>query len=172
MSGLRFLVALLLAVAIHAAGVRVDPRFASLVDPFLVVVVLQALRHDAAKSAGAGTIAGLTQDALSGGLFGLHGFAQTLVAALATFARQRFVIQQPVQIGMLCLLAAALQQATLALLRLVFLAQSEAPDLVGTIGKMATSAVLGAVAAALADKLQAWDHRRRESRRRRLRLDT
>ncbi|MEM8930835.1 MAG: rod shape-determining protein MreD [Acidobacteriota bacterium] len=171
MSALRFVLGLTCAVVLHAAGLAIDPRFATLVDPFLVVVVIQALRHPPIGSAFAGSAVGLTQDALSGGLFGLHGFAATAVAWLATITRQRFVIQQPAQVGMLCLVAAAFQQIVLAVLRFALVPGSEPPDVLEGVTKMATSAVLGALFVAATDRGSAWLGHRREARSRRLRLD-
>ena len=172
MSGIRFALGLVFAVALHAAGTRLDPRFAAVVDPFLVVVVIQALRHSPVGSAVGGSIVGLVQDALSGGPFGLHGFVDTLVAWLATLACQRFVIQRPAQIGMLCLLAAGFQQLALMFLRLAMVADAEAPDPVEGMTKMATSAVLAALFVAMTERSKTWARRRRDARGRRLRLGT
>jgi rod shape-determining protein MreD len=65
------------------------------VDFPLVVVVYIALQRDAWRALVAATIAGLTVDAVSGGLIGASGFSKTAVAFLIYFAATRVNLENP-----------------------------------------------------------------------------
>jgi rod shape-determining protein MreD len=168
---LRFLLGLVAATTLLALGQHVTHGFASWFDPFLVLTIYQGLRHGPAASALGGTATGLLQDTLTAGLFGLHGFANTAVGYLVSWVRQRFVIQQPAQVGILCFLAAAFQTLLLALLQVSMVADGELPDPWSTLIRMTTTGILGAVVFDLAGRLFEWERRWRERRGRRLRLD-
>lgn len=168
---LRFAVGLVLAAGIHILSLRIDPGITTVVDSFLILTVYHSLRHGPGWSAVGGTITGLTADALTGGLYGLFGFANTLVAYLSARVQQRFVVQQPMQVALLCALAAALQVATLALLQFGMVADGELPGHVEVLSKMATTGLVGMLLWIGAGRVRTWDAARRFERSRRLRFD-
>lgn len=168
----RFLIGLAFAAVVFVVGLRFDGRFSTLVDPFLILAVYHSLRHDPLGSAVGGSAAGLVEDALTGGLYGLHGFANTAVAYSVSWIRQRFVIQEPGQVGILCFLAAAFQGLLLSLLQASMVAGGDLPDPFDTLLRMITTGFLGALVFVAAERFFAWEQQYREKRSRRLRLDT
>ena len=117
-----------------------------------------------------GATAGLARDALSGGLYGLNGFADTLVAYLAARLRERLVIQKPLEAGLLFALAAAAQLAVLATLQFLLVSGAELPGLGTLAARMVTCGVLGPLLLLLDRRLRAAAGRWREQRRRRLKM--
>ncbi len=61
-------------------------------DLVLVVVVWVAIRIGIAQALVAGTVGGLLQDAVSGGILGVGGLAKTVVGFLAGATAQRFLV--------------------------------------------------------------------------------
>jgi len=165
---LYFLLGLVCATALHAAGSHFFAAFPAVCDPFLVLAVLATLRGSLAGATVGGSVAGLARDALSGGVYGLHGFADTLVAHVAARLQQRLVIQRPLQLAALLAVATALQVAVLALLQRLVLPGGELPDAGLAVVRMATSALLGILAFVLAGRARSSAERWREQRRRRL----
>ena len=172
MSLLGFLGALALTALLHGAGVGVWAGFAHFFDLFLVLALYSSLGRSANWSAGAGTFAGLTHDAVSGGLFGLHGFCNTLVAWLFARFQHRIVIQQPLTVGLLFALAAALQTLVMSILQLLLVAGPELPSLQVFGLRMVTTGILGGGAWIVERRIRGLERQWREQRGRRLRLDT
>ena len=166
----RFLVGLTLAALVQALGLRLFAPFSLAIDPFLILAVYHALDNTPAWSTVGGSVAGLTHDALSGGLYGLNGFANTLVAHLSSRLRQRLVIQQPSQVALLFVLAAALQLAVLALLQLSLVSSAELPGLGTMAARMISSGAIGASLFVLAHKSRHWQRQWRARRRGRLKI--
>ncbi len=167
---LRFIVGLVLAVVLQALGLRLFDNFALGFDPFLILVVYHSLDGSPAWSSISGSVAGLAQDALSGGLFGLHGFANTLVAFASCRLRQRLVIQQSSQVGLLFVLSAALQLAILATLQFLLVSSAELPGLGSMAARLASSGVAGAFLYVMAGKAREWHYQWRARRGTRLKL--
>jgi len=145
MKVLRFFLSLLAVVALHFVGVRLFGELPRAVDLFLVLVVFYGLEGDLFVGLGAGLTAGLVSDAVTGGLYGLHGFADTIVGYGTAYASQRLVIRRPPGVFLVFSLAAAAQQAILVGLVVVLLADPALPDLTWTAIKVATAGVLGVV---------------------------
>lgn len=158
---LIFCGSLLLAAALHVAGLRLHPATVQFVDFFLVFTLYHAFRHRPASSALAGTFTGLALDALSGGFYGLHGFANTLAAFMTSTFQTRMMIHQLSQVGLLLLAAAAFQQAVLAALQFALVPSAELPGVLATVIKMFTTCGLGMAIYAVVERFHAW----RESRR-------
>ena len=167
---LRFIVGLVCATLLQVLGLRLSSHFSLAVDPFLILVIYHSLDSTPAWSSVGGSTAGLAHDALSGGLYGLHGFADTLVAYVSSRLQQRLVIQQPPQVGLLFVLAAALQLAILAVLQFLLVGGAELPGLGTMTARMASSGIAGAALYVLADKIRQWNRRWRARRRRRLKI--
>lgn len=167
----RFLAALVAAAFFQTLGLHLYSSHFVAIDLFLVVAVYFSLDDPPVASMLRGTAAGLAQDALTGGLFGLHGFADTFVAWAASRVRQRVVVQQPLQVGLLFALAAALQHTLLVALQYFMLPGSLLPGLGSMAVRMVATGVVGTLVYVLAGlvrrRLKAW----RERRRRKLALE-
>lgn len=143
MPAAKFVLALLLAVALQATAVWLFPDAPGFLDLLLVVAVFQALDTGALGGLVGGLVAGLAHDALAGGLYGLHGFAKTLVGYLTGFAAQRFMVHQPLPALLAFALGAALHEALLTLLAVLLYARPEIPAPAWLLLKVGTTATLG-----------------------------
>lgn len=90
------LTALAGALAVDTALARYTVPQGPPVDLVLVVVVGVAIRAGAAPGLVIGTVGGLLQDALSGGVLGVGGLTKTMVGFLTGAAAQRFLVTSPV----------------------------------------------------------------------------
>ena len=169
---LRFFLGLVIAVSVHALGLRIHGLTPQLLDPFVVLVIYHSLRSSVAVSTTVGSLVGLTQDALTGGLYGLHGFADTLVAYAVAAVRERFLVQQPLQVAILAALGGALQMAALAFLQFALVTPAEVPHPGFALVKMLVTGALTMAVYLAANRFFDWDRGRREKRSRRLRLET
>ena len=109
MPALRFLIALGAIVGLHFVGAQISPDLPRLLDLFLVLVVFYGLGGDLFVGLGVGLLVGLVTDAVTGGLYGLHGFADTIVGYGTAYAAQRLVIRRPPGVFLMFALAAAAQ---------------------------------------------------------------
>ena len=111
-----------------------------------------------------GTATGLLQDALSGNLFGLHAFADTLVAYGVSLAAQRVVVGQQAVRVLIFAVAALVQQLVLTLLLWAMVDQPPLPTVGGVIAKVVTSSLLGAVFISMENRARtqwsSWQRRR------------
>lgn len=144
MGVLRYLAFLLAVVALHALGVRLHPGFAVYVDLFLVLAVGWAFTSSPLVGMFAGMVTGLTADAFSGGLYGLHGFANTLIGYSTAVAIANLAKMNITGAAILYALAAVVQQLVMLVLILVMLPNPEAPTLWSLVWKVGITAVLGA----------------------------
>ncbi len=140
---LKFVAALAAAALLHFAGARLLPNFSLAVDLFLLVVALEARHGNPVAGMFAGLAAGLLADGLSGGPFGLYGFADTAVGFGIARAAQQLVVQRTSSLAGVFAAGAAAQQAILAALALVFRDHAELPDPLWLLVKVATTAFLG-----------------------------
>lgn len=168
----QLLLALAMVVLAHVFGVALWQGFAVTVDLFLLLTLYFSLGRSPNQSAGAGTVIGLAHDALSGGLFGLHGFADTLVAWVAARFQHRVVIRQPLSVALFFALGSALQMVLLALLQVLMVAGGEIPGLRVLALRMLSSALLGSAVYLTSHRLRAAEQRWRDQRKRRLGFDT
>jgi rod shape-determining protein MreD len=160
----KVLGALLAAYLVQLVGTSVSPLFPRVVDPFLLVLVWYSLRTGPVGAELLGTATGLLQDSLAGGLFGLHAFADTLVGYGVALAAQRVVVGQQAARVLIFAAAAALQQAVMALLLRSMVASSPLPSIGSVIGKVVTSALLGAAFISMESRARtqwsSWQRRR------------
>lgn len=163
MASLRFAAALLAVTLLHFAGGRLFEDFARAVDLFLVLVVFYALGSGLVAATVVGVVAGLVTDAVTGGLYGLHGFADTIIGYGTAYAAQRLVVRRPPGVFLIFSLAAALQQAILVGLVVLLQTGPALPELYWMLLKVGTTGVAG-VALVLA---RGWVLRRAEGWRRR-----
>jgi len=171
MRSLRFAAALVLATLLHVAGIHLFSFFSSTVDLFLIIIVLNALDGDSLAGMLGGMAAGLVADALSGGLFGLHGLAGTIVGYGTAFAVQRLVIQRAPGVFLLFALAAAAQQVVLMAISLLMVSRPEAPGIVWPGVKAAATGVLGTLAYLGRERLGRRLERLRSARPTRIRFE-
>lgn len=128
MTIVRYVAALLVAILVHAAGVWAAAEFALAVDLFLVLTVLYGLRGSSLGGLFGGLGAGLVQDVLTAGPFGLHGLANTIVGYGVARLTQRLVVERPSGVLLVAAAASLVQQAILASLVLLLLPQRELPE--------------------------------------------
>lgn len=64
-------------------------------DVMMVPVIYSALKRNCLSAMFTGASAGMLEDALSGGLFGLHGFGKTLAAYVAHWASRYLLVEWP-----------------------------------------------------------------------------
>lgn len=159
----KLALALAAAALVHFAGVRLWPAFPLAVDPFLVVAVAAGRSGRPVPAMFAGMAAGWATDALAGGMFGLHGLADTVVGFGTARAAQQLVVQRRTSLAAVFAAAAAAQTAILALLSLVFPGGYGLPSPFWLIVKVATTAALGLAWTALAAAVsRGWSARRRK----------
>lgn len=170
MRALKLAAALLAALVIHLAGVRLWPDFPRAFDLFVVVVVLNALGASSLSGLLGGMVAGLTHDVLSGGPYGLFGFADTIIGYLAARAGQRLVIQGASGVLLVVAVAVLMQRAVLLLLGAVLLAGSDAPAPLWWALQALLTGLVGAVVHRLGGSFRGSRQRRRHERVDKLRL--
>jgi len=167
---LKLLAALAAAVLFHLLGMHLVPAFASLVDVFLVIVVLYALEGSSLAALFAGLVVGLLHDTLTSGPYGLFGFADTIVGYTTARLAQRLVIQRSTGVLALVSFAAVAQQAIVAGLAFLLLPTPELPNPVWVAVRAGISGILGmAIHIATINWRRAAEARRR-GRMSRLRL--
>lgn len=172
MSALKLLAAVAAAVLIHLLGDRLFPHyFTSVVDVFLVVIVLYGLQSSSLAALFAGMFVGLVHDSLTGGPFGLFGFAGTIIGYGAARLAQRLVIQRPTGVLALVSFAAVAQQAIVVGLAFLLLPVQAVPHPVWVAVQAGACGVLGmSIHIASAHWRRAAETRRR-GRMSRLRLE-
>lgn len=88
MEQVKITVALIIAVLLQWTLRNVHESFA-FVDFPLIIVVYAALQRNSIKAILFGTVAGISVDALSGGLLGANGFSKTLIAYMVSELARR-----------------------------------------------------------------------------------
>jgi rod shape-determining protein MreD len=167
---LKFVAALAVAALLHFAGARLFPDFALAVDLFLLVVALEARHGNPLTGMFAGLAAGLLADGLSGGAYGLYGFANTAVGFGIARAAQQLVVQRPSSLAGVFAAGAAAQQALLAGLALVFREHAELPDPLWLMVRVGTTAFLGVAWTASANGIASRLRFRRANRATKIQL--
>lgn len=143
MAAIRFLAGLAFAALVHVAGTAIWSGFALVADPFLVAAVVVALGGRAELALVAGTLAGWTGDALTGGPFGLFGLADGAVAYATAIVAQRIVVDRRSSAAGVFAAAAAAQGALLVALGVVFRGSAEILTSLELVLRVASTAALG-----------------------------
>ena len=170
MSALRFLAAVAAAVLFHLLGVRLIPNFTMVLDVFLVVVVLYGLEGESLPALFAGLFIGLVHDSLTGGPFGLFGFADTIIGYGAARLAQRLVIQRATGVLALVSFAAVAQQAIFVGLAFLLLPAPEVPNPVWVAIRAGACGLLGMSIYIASARWRRAAEARRRGRASRLRL--
>lgn len=171
MAVLRFLLALAAAVAVHAFGTRFFPGLGRGLDLFLVVTVLQGLSGRSLAGLLGGWAAGLTKDALTGGPFGLYGFAFTLIGYGTARLAQRLVVQRGPSVALLVAGVSLLTQLVVAGASFLALPFTVWPDPLWSLVQAAGSGAVAGAIFSLAATLRSSAETRKQQRVKRLRWD-
>lgn len=170
MYAVKLIVGIVGALLVHLVGARLFPDFPQVLDVLLVVVALHALSGNSLAALLVGLFIGLLQDTLTGSLYGLHGFAGTLVGYCTARLAQRLVIQRATGILIVVSFALVLQQALVALLAFILLPDPPLPDPLWVAIKAGASGVLGMLVYVVAGEWSRAAESRRRGRMNRLRL--
>ncbi len=169
MRGLKFVAGLAAATLLHALGASWWSGFFLVLDLFLVLTLFNALDGNLTTGMLGGLVAGLFADGLTGGLYGLHGFADTIVGYGAALASQRIAIQRATGVLLFFLLGATLQQALTMSLILLLIADPPLPEFVDVVVKVLLTGLLGVTGFFARRRFLGWGEIWRRNRRARLR---
>ncbi len=103
--------AIFLALAAQTTLAGYVFRSSTPIDLVLIAVVYVAIKSGPVTGLMAGTVAGLIQDALSGGILGIGGLSKTVVAFLAGVLGTQFIVTAPLPRFLIVLVATALHAA-------------------------------------------------------------
>ena len=103
--------AIFLALAAQTTLAKYVFRSNTPIDLVLIVVVYVAIKSGPVTGLLAGTVAGLIQDALAGGVLGIGGLAKTLVGFMSGVLGTQFIVTAPLPRFMLLLVATGLHGA-------------------------------------------------------------
>lgn len=162
MRAVKLALALLLALAAHVVGTWMLPELPRFLDLFLVVTVLNALGGSSLGGIFGGTAAGLSHDALSGRLFGLNGFADTITGYAVARAAQRLDLVGPGAVLVTVALATLFEETVFVLLAVLF-TDPEPPDPVWVVIQALANAAVGTILYLIAGRARSF----RESAERR-----
>jgi rod shape-determining protein MreD len=95
MKGAGVFLALALALTLQTTLAGVSVAGGAAVNLVLVAVVYVALAFGAVTGLLAGTVGGLVQDALAGGIVGIGGLSKTLVGFIVGVLGAHFIVSQP-----------------------------------------------------------------------------
>lgn len=110
MTALRVFAVVVAAILIQSLLARLSGYGRMPVDLVLVAVVSVALIHGRVAGLLGGTLAGLAQDALSGGVLGIGGLAKSLSGFLAGVLGTQFIVTQSVPRFLIFIGATALNE--------------------------------------------------------------
>lgn len=92
MKALAIVAAIAVALALQTTLANAFAANRAMVDFLLVVVVFTALAAGPVAGLLVGTVAGLAQDALAGGILGIEGLAKSLVGVAVGVLAQQFIV--------------------------------------------------------------------------------
>ncbi len=153
MRALKLILGLAAALGAHLVGTWLVPDLPRVLDLFLVVVVLNALDASSLSGLSVGLGVGLLQDGLSGRLYGLHGFADTIVGYAVARAGQRLDLTSPAAVLVTVALATLLQEATLVVLAYLF-TDPEPPEPLWVLVQAVANGVAGALLVSLGGRIR------------------
>jgi rod shape-determining protein MreD len=167
----KLILGLAAAVLVHLLGAALFPGFPRLLDVFLVVVTLQALSGNSLTALLVGLAVGLLHDTLSGSLYGLHGFADTIVGYGTARLAQRLVLQRATGVFVVVGVASLLQQVVLVGLTFLLLPDPALPRPLWAGVQALSCGVAGMLVYAAAGSFGRQYEIRRRNRMSRLRLE-
>jgi rod shape-determining protein MreD len=159
------LVALVAALLAHLLLVALAPPVARFVDPFLLAIAFIAMSGRVGWASVSGSLLGLAHDALSGGLYGLHGFAGTAVAFVMARTARLVDLHKSYYIALFFACAVLVQQLVLQALMLLLEPRPELLSLADLAIRAGVAAPLGALLVVFVERLGesfgGWRARRR-----------
>jgi len=162
---LKFAGALIAALLAHLLLVALVPPAARVVDPFLLAVAYLAMTATPGAAALEGAVIGLMHDGLSGGLYGLEGFAATLVAFLMARTVRLVDLHKSYYVALYFACAVLLQQLVLQGLLLLLTQQPEPLAPLELALRVLLAAPAGALLVAatehIGESVRSWRARRR-----------
>lgn len=170
MEVVKLLATIALAALVHFVGMSLWPQFGQVIDVFLVLVVLHGLRGSSLSALFVGLLVGLLHDTLTSGLFGLFGFADTIVGYVTARLAQRLVIQRPTGVLAVVSFASVLQQALVTGLAFLLLPAPELPSPLWAVVRAGVCGVLGMLVYIATSRWRRSSEARRRGRMSRLRL--
>lgn len=168
---IKLVLGLAAALLVHLVGTSLFPDYPRLLDVFLVVVALHALSGNSLTGLLVGMAVGLIHDTLTGGLYGLYGFADTIVGYGTARLAQRLVIQRATGVFAVVGLASVLQQVVLVGLTFLLLPDPAMPRPLWAGAKAVACGLLGMLVYAAAGSVGRSYESHRRSRMSRLRLE-
>jgi rod shape-determining protein MreD len=162
----RFLVAIVGALVLQTMVGRLAFHGTAVIDLVLVAVVYLGLSSGPATGLLAGTVGGLIQDALSSGIIGIGGLADTIVGFLAGLVGTQFIVTQPLT-RMVVFFGATVLRAILFIGLYVTLGLRQFPSpYAAVVIQGVGNALVGVVAFELVEVLPGFVDRRRAGRTR------
>ena len=162
---LRFVAALVAALLVHLLLVALVPPSARVIDPFLLATAYLAMSSRPAGAAAQGAAIGLLHDGLSGGLYGLQGFACTLVGFVMAKTVRLVDLHKSYYVALYFACAVLLQQLVLQGLLLLLTQQPEAIAPLDLLLRVVLAGPAGALVVAgcehIAGRFGGWRARRR-----------
>ena len=162
---LRFVAALVAALLAHLVLVAVVPPSARVLDPFLLATAYLAMTSRPAGAAAQGAVIGLVHDGLSGGLYGLQGFACTLVGFVMARTVRLVDLHKSYYVALYFACSVLLQQLVLQGLLLLLTQQPEAIAPLDLLLRVALAGPIGALLVAgcehIGESFSAFRARRR-----------
>jgi rod shape-determining protein MreD len=155
------LLALIAAVALQTALARLTIGGTTAVDLVLVVVVYVALAFGAVPGLVAGSLGGIIQDALAGGVVGIGGFAKTLVGFVVGLLGAQFIVSQPLPRFIMFVGATVVHEACFEALYAVVQSRPFRVNYSVTLTQAAVNAVIGVLAFWFVEKGPGLFQRRR-----------
>ena len=134
-------------------------------DLVLVGVVYAALRWEAVAGMVAGTLGGLLQDMLSGGIVGVGGLAKTLTGFATGVIGTQFVVAKPHARAMIVAGATVMHRVTMVALQGLIDQNWSGLPWTAMLGEIAINSVCGFLAFQMTDALPGAVSRGRLSRR-------
>lgn len=111
MKGAAAFAAIFIALAAQTTLAGYVFRSSTPIDLVLIAVVYVAIKSGPVTGLMAGTVAGLIQDALAGGILGIGGLSKTVVGFLSGVLGTQFIVTAPLPRFLLLLVATALHAA-------------------------------------------------------------
>jgi rod shape-determining protein MreD len=162
------LIAIALALALQTTLARFLVGGTAALDLVLVVVVYVALTSGPVTGMLAGSLAGIVQDALSSGVIGIGGLANSIVGFLAGVIGQQFLVTAALP-RLLIFLAATVVHAAIFMGFYMLLGMRSFPSPWAAVASQALgNAAVGLIAFAIIESLPGAVERRRFGRRTKL----
>ncbi len=156
--------AIFIAIAAQTTLAGYVFRASTPIDLVLISVVYVAIKSGPVMGLMAGTVAGLIQDALAGGILGIGGLAKTLVGFLAGVLGTQFIVTAPLPRFLIVLVATALHAGIfMGLYTLLGLREFPNPY-PSIVGQAFGNAFIGVIAFQLAEWVPGFVDRRRAGR--------